>query len=117
MVYEVRRAAGVARDLELIFEFLLSAAEGFGESPERAFALAEARLDEIETALDGLGRAPHQGTLRPHLGPGLRNVTKGRAVIYFDTDDSRQLLRVLAVFFGGQDHQSHILLRLLSDRP
>ena len=117
MAYEVLRAAAVARDLELIFDFLTEVAEGFGESPDRAFALAEARLAEIERALDALGRAPHQGTLRPHLGQAVRNVTKGRAGIYFDTDDDRRILRVLAVFFGGQDHHSHILLRLLSGGP
>ncbi len=114
MAYEVRRAAGVHRDLELIFDFLVEAAEGVGESPARAFDLAAARLSEIEAACDALGRAPHQGTRRPELGSAVRHVTKGRAVIYFDTDDDREALRILAVFFGGQDHHSHILLRLLS---
>ena len=52
MAYEVLRAAAVARDLELIFDFLTEVAEGFGESPDRAFALAEARLAEIERALE-----------------------------------------------------------------
>lgn len=63
-----------------------------------------------------LGRTPHQGTLRPELAPGLRSVTKDRAIFYFDVDDDRRVVRVLAVFFGGQDHQRLMLKRLLERR-
>ena len=114
MAYEVIRAADVALDLELIFDYLVDAAEGFGEDTETAFRRAERRLDEIESGMEGLGEVPRQGTLRPHLGDDIRNVTKGRAVYYFVVDDDRQVVRVLAVFFGGQDHEARILLRLLS---
>lgn len=114
MVYDVLRAADIACDLDLIFDFLVSAAEAFGENEATAFSLAERHLGTIETNLEDLGKAPHQGTLRPRLGDGVRNVIKGRAIYYFDVDDTRQTLRVLAVFFGGQDHEARILLRLLS---
>lgn len=114
MGYELRRAAGVARDLELIFDFLFEAALAFGEDTASAFDRAAARILAIETAMEALTEVPHQGTLRPDLLPGLRQVTKGRAVFYFDVDDSAAILRVLAVFYGGQDHQRHMLLRLLS---
>ncbi|MDT8853471.1 type II toxin-antitoxin system RelE/ParE family toxin [Paracoccaceae bacterium Fryx2] len=116
MVYEVVRAADVDVDLELIFDFLVAAAEDFGESAEGAFQLAERRITEIEATIEDLGSAPHQGTLRPRLGDGVRNVTKGRAIYYFEVDDARKILRLLAVFFGGQDHDARILLRLLT-RP
>lgn len=115
MAYEVLRAADVALDLELIFDFLVSSAELFGESEARAFDLAEQRLARIEAAMEDLSKLPHQGTRRPHLGSGIRNVTRDRAIYYFDVDDERQVVRVLAVFFGGQDHDARILLRLLSD--
>lgn len=114
MAYEVIRAAAVTLDLGLIFDFLVEAAEEFGENAETAFRRAEQRLDEIEANMDGLGDVPHQGTLRPNLGEGIRNVTKVRAVYYFEVDDDRQVVRVLAVFFGGQDHEARILLRLLN---
>ncbi len=32
--------------------------------------------------------------------PGLRRVTKDRAVFYFTVDEERRVVRVLAVFFG-----------------
>ena len=31
----------------------------------------------------------------------------------FDIDDERETVRVLAVFFGGEDHIRHMLVRLL----
>lgn len=113
MAYEVIRTADVAHDLELIFDFLVAAAEDFGEDAETAFARAAQRLTEIEAGMEDLGRVPHQGTLRPHLGDGIRNVTKRRTVYYFDVDEARQIVRIFAVFFGGQDHEARILSRLL----
>lgn len=114
MAYEVLRAKDIDRDLSLIFDFLVAAAEDFGESAETAFDMAERRLVEIVAARLDLGRVPHQGTLRPHLGDGVRDVTKGRTVFYYVVDDDTETLRVLAVFFGGQHHQARILLRLLT---
>ncbi|WP_424934319.1 type II toxin-antitoxin system RelE/ParE family toxin [Amaricoccus macauensis] len=114
MAYEVIRSADVDRDLELIFEFLVETAESFGDSTDTAFLRAGERLAQIEDTMETLGDIPHQGTRRPHLGGGVRNVTKGRAIYYFDVDDDRQILRVLAVFFGGQDHDARILFRLLT---
>lgn len=115
MIYEVVRGDGVDRDLEQIFDFLIAAAEDFGEDERGAVDLAERRLNAIERAMRDLGRNPYQGTLKPHLGQGIRNVTKSRAVLYFDVDDDWKTLRILAVFFGGQDHEAHILLRLLQE--
>lgn len=116
VAYEVIRGAGVGRDLELILDFLVDSAEAFGEDAEAAFALAARRIDEIEAGMEGLGRLPLQGTLRPHLGAGVRNVTKGRVVYFFDVDEAQARLRILAVFFGGQDHEKRILLRLLTGK-
>jgi len=59
-----------------------------------------------------LADLPHQGTLHPKVMPGLRSVTKNRANFYFTVDDEAQIVRVLAVFFGGQDHQRAMLVRL-----
>ena len=34
---------------------------------------------------------------------------------WFDVVEARRTVRVLAVFFGGQDHLRHMLRRLLED--
>lgn len=115
MAWTVERSEDADRDLEAIFDFLFQAALDFGEDPETAFERAATRIAAIEDAMEALGRAPRQGTLRPDLLPGLRSVTKGRAILCFDLDERAWRLRVLAVFFGGQDHRRAMLLRLLRD--
>lgn len=113
MVWTVERAAAADADLELIFDFLFQAALDFGEPAGRAFEQAARRVRAIEDAAFRLGAAPRQGTLMPELLPGLRRVTRERAIIYFDTEETAEGLHVLAIFFGGQDHQRRMLLRLL----
>ncbi|MEO3416175.1 type II toxin-antitoxin system RelE/ParE family toxin [Roseovarius sp. CAU 1744] len=114
MTYSVVRSEASDRDLEIIFDFLFEAALSYGEDVATAYQRASKRIFEIEDAMEALGEVPHQGTLHPDFSDGLRSVTKGRAIFYFDVDDTRQLVRVLAIFFGGQDHQRRMLLRLLS---
>jgi hypothetical protein len=48
--------------------------------------------------------------------PRLRRVTKDKAILYFITDDELAEVRVLAVFFSGQDHLRHIVERLGASR-
>jgi len=113
MRYAVLRARDIDHDLSAIFDFLFESHKAFGEDDETAFARAAARIHGIEDAMAALSRAPHQGTLREEILPGLRAVTKDRAIFYFDVDDESRTLRVLAVFFGGQDHQRRMLARVL----
>jgi plasmid stabilization system protein ParE len=112
MSFRVERSIETDADLEAIFDFLFQAYLDFGDSPDEALERAVARIEQIEAAMLSLGAAPHQGTLRPDLLPGLRAVTKQRAVFYFDVDEGEQLVRVLAVFFGGPDLQRAMLRRL-----
>ncbi len=112
MSYCVERSLDTDRDLGAIFDFLMQSCLDFGDGREDACERAAARLEEIEAAMLSLGDVPHQGTLRPDLLPGLRSVTNQRAILYFDVADDRRLVRVLAVFFGGQDHQRAMLGRL-----
>lgn len=113
MVWRVERAEAVNRDLELIFDFLFDAAIALGEDAETAFDRAATRIAAIQIAAMALAGAPHQGTLREDIAPGLRQVTKDRAIFYFELDAEAHCLRLLAVFFGGQDHRRHMLRRLL----
>ena len=114
MRYRVERALDTDRDLALIFDFLVQSYIDFGDEPGAALDHAARRLIAIETAMEDLARAPHQGTLLPDLLAGLRSVTKDRAVFYFDVDDEQRVVRVLAIFFGAQDHRRHMLKRLMA---
>ena len=113
MAYRVERALDTDRDLEGIFDFLAQSFIDFGDAREDANDRAAGRIEAIESSMVALGRAPHQETLRPELLAGLRSVTKDRAIFYFEVDDDREVVRVLAIFFGGQDHQRAMLKRLL----
>jgi toxin ParE1/3/4 len=112
MAFEVVRSRASDRDLELVFDHLAETYRALGDPTDIALERAAARVRAIEDAMEGLGRAPFQGTLREDLLPGLRQVTKDRAVFYFRVDEAATQVRILAVFFGGQDHVTHMLLRL-----
>lgn len=114
MAYRVERSEASDRDLEIIFDFLFEAALGFGEDETTAYQRASKRILEIEDAMEALGEEPHQGTLNLGFSDGLRSVSKGHAIFFFDVDATEQIVRVLGIFFGGQDHQRRMLLRLLS---
>ena len=114
MRYRVERSLDTDRDLGAIFDFLFESYMAFGDNRDEALDRAAARIEGIEAEMLALGDAPHQGTLRLDLLPGLRSVTKQRAIFYFDVDDDARVVRVLAIFFGGQDHQRAMLARLSS---
>lgn len=113
MPYKVEFSARSARDFELIFDHLLASYVGFGESADEAFERASRRILAIRQAADRLALFPVRGTPRDDVQPGLRSLAIDRAVYWFAVDDAAQTVRVLAVFFGGQDHIRHMLVRLL----
>lgn len=112
MNYAVERASGVRNDLAAIFAFLVESYQSFGEDHGSAVERAASRIEQIEDAMEARGDLPHQGTVRADISTALRSVTKGRAIFYFDVDDKRRVVRVLAVSFGGQDHRRRMLKRL-----
>ncbi|MGF9694797.1 type II toxin-antitoxin system RelE/ParE family toxin [Rhizobium sp. 0TCS1.26] len=115
MVYKVELSEESETDLDRIFDHLVEAHISLGTPLADAVDEAANRLRKIRSDVFTVGRSPYQGTLTPEIAQGLRHVTKNRAIIYFDIDDARQSVQVLAVFFGGQDHQRHMLARL--NRP
>lgn len=110
--YRVVRTRAANADLDAIARFLIENDLRYGVRFDSARERASRRLKQINEALRGLGKVPYQGTQHDGLIPGLRHVTKDRAIFYFTVDDEAQILRVLAVFFGGQDHQRKMLKRL-----
>jgi plasmid stabilization system protein ParE len=112
VVYEVRRAADVTRDLGLIEDHLFQTYRGFGEDVAEAVAKAIARVEDAQAYIRTFAGHPHRGTEHPSIRPGLRTVTNNRFIYYFEIDDSALEVTILAVFFGGIDHQQQILERL-----
>ncbi|MDR0810505.1 MAG: hypothetical protein LBE86_15510 [Gemmobacter sp.] len=46
----------------------------------------------------------------------MRQLAFGKATFWFTVDEAEGLIRVLSVFFGGQDQQRRMLIRLLERR-
>ncbi len=113
-MWTVEFSADAEYDFELIFDHLVDSYVGFGEDIEEAFEHAVDRLRGIRSTTHKLGLAPQQGTLRDDIAAGIRFVRLDKAVFWFDLDERRQVVRVLAVFFGAQDHIRHMLTRTLA---
>lgn len=111
--YKVLRSTACDADIEVIFDHLFQSYRELGDPVEDALTRAATRVRGIEDSLGALGDIPFQGTLVPQIMDGLRHVTKDNAVYYFIVEETQEELRVLGVFFGGQDHRRHILRRIL----
>ncbi len=108
-------AAEAINDLVLITEYLTQAYCGFGEPLAEANRHAQVRIEAIITAAERLAAAPFRGESHDDLLPGLRHLVLDRAVYWFRPRAELHEIQVLAVFFGGQDHQRHMLVRLLQN--
>ncbi len=112
MAYRVVRSKQSNLDLDLIFDHLLESYLTLGDTLPEALDRAANRIRSIEDDMQSIASAPFQGTAHPDLLPGLRHVTKNRAIFYFSLEEATEEIRILAVFFGGQDHQRRMLTRI-----
>ena len=106
-------AAEAAADLALIEEHLISAYRACGESLSEARQRAEVRIEAIITTAERLCTAADRAESQDDLLPGLRHLALDIAGYWFVPDPHTRQTRALAVFFGAQDHQRHMLVRLL----
>ena len=113
MAFRLEFSEQAERDFRLIFDHLIESYLSFGEGVETAIDHAEARVLEIRASADRILTAPHRGERHDDILPGLRHLTINRAIYWFDVHEERETIRILAVFFGGQDHVRHMLARLI----
>ena len=111
MRFRIEFSAEAERDLALNFDHLFESYCGFGTRVEAALDHCE---DRIRQEADRLGAAPYRGERHDDLLPGLRHLTIYRAIYWFNVHEAEQRVRILAIFFGGQDHVRHMLTRLLT---
>ena len=114
MRFRIEFSAEAARDFALIFDHLFESYRSFGTRVEAAPDHSEDRIRDIREVADRLGTAPFRGESHKDLLPGLRHLTIDRAVYWFEVNEAEQRVRILAIFFGGQDHVRHMLTRLLT---
>ena len=114
MKFSIEFSIDAERDFELIFDHLFESYRSFGESTEEVLGHAARRIDGIRESASTLLVAPHRGMLHEDMLPGLRHVAIDRAIYWFQVHEAEEKVRVLAIFFGGQDHIRHMLARLLT---
>jgi len=114
--YKVVFSKDAELDFELVFDFLFESHLSFDEDIETAIKQAEKKTQTIRKAADKLARHPFRGTLHDDILPGLRHITIDRAIYWFDLLEDQGLVRILAIFYGGQDHHTKMLTRLLGGK-
>ena len=114
MAFRLEFSAEAERDFGLIFDHLFESYRGFGESVEAALDHAAARVPEIRAAAERIPIAPCRGESHDDIPPGPGHLTLDRAIYWFDVEEERRTVRILAVFPGGQDHTRRMLARLLA---
>ena len=114
MRFRIEFSAEAERDFSLIFDHLFESYRSFGESVEAALDHCEDRIRDIRQEADRLCAAPYRAERHDDLLPGLRHLTIDRAIYWFDVDEAEQRVRILALFFDGQDHVRHMLTQLLA---
>jgi toxin ParE1/3/4 len=68
-------------------------------------ALANRTVDAVRAYIASMSVVPHRGTQRDDLRPGLRIVPfKKRTAIAFEIDEDKEVVKILRVFYGGQDY-------------
>ncbi len=102
------------RDLELIFQHLSDSYIDLGDAVSEAVDRAAVRIDRILGQAERIGAVPHGGESHDDLLSGLRHLTLDQAIYWFEIDAERGVVRILAIFNGGQDYQRRMLVRLLS---
>ena len=71
--------------------------------------------DKLRKAAGRLATAPLRGAARDDIQPGVRQLPIDRATYWFEVDGAARRVRVLAVFFDGQEQLRRMLVRLLSE--
>lgn len=97
--YRIELAPEVVRDLVAIGRHV--------ESWTRDRALADRTVAAIRGYLGSFTTVPHRGTCRDDLRPGLRIISfKRRTAVAFAVDEDRGVVRILRVFYAGQDYDA-----------
>ena len=115
MAWRIEDAPAVPVDLDALYDHLVASHRGFGEDLARATSMAQQRVEAIFAARLRLLAAPHRGT-RHRIGRReYRHVTIDRAIYWFTLDEPSETVRVIGIFYGGQEHLDRMVGRLAGE--
>ena len=93
--YRVTVTAEAKTDLRRIKAHIVRTS-GLVESAERIIRELAARLRDLEAL-------PHQGTQRDDIRTALRLLPHHKAVVAFEIEERSNCVRILRLFYGGED--------------
>lgn len=109
LAWKTKFSADAAQDLDRILEHLVTSYCAFGEDGATAYERAAARIAEVQVDADRIAAAPYRGVLRNEILVGARSLTIGRAVYWFNLDSEQEIVRILAIFYDGEDRTQAML--------
>ena len=112
-MWKIEVSEAAERDLELLFHHLADSYMEFGSSRREAAAQARTRVQQVYEMTARIASAPLRGEGHGNWMPGLRHLTLDKAIYWYLVDEEAQRVRILAIFYGSQDHQRRMLRRLL----
>lgn len=116
LAWKIELSRDAQDDLRTVFIHLFNTHHrSFGHDTRQARDLAASRIKGIEGNATRLIAAPHIGTKHIIRGVTLRHVTFDRAVYWFEPDASIETVRIIGIFYGGQDHLGRMLARLTAE--
>ena len=114
MSWRIEYSEAAEHDVELLFQHFADSYIEFGDSRNEAAERAVQRIGQILDTAERIATAPHRGEHHDDLLPGLRHLTLERAIYWYRIDKVQRSVSILAIFFGGEDHQRKMLVRLLT---
>lgn len=115
MTWTIEVSSAAKKDVTLLFEHLVDSYLSFGDGKSSAVGHASKRVDEILTTMERIATAPYRGQAQEEMLPGLQHLTLNRAIYWYQVEVEHQKIRILAIFYGGQDHIRRMLLRLIDE--
>ncbi len=113
MAYRIEFTASAEADLFAIVDYLTESYRSFGENAAEALARADRRQILIRANAQRIAEAQHRGARPFDLAPELRHLTMGRAIYWFEIDEASATVRIVAMFFGADDHLPAMQKRML----
>ena len=112
MAWRIEVTPTARGDLDVIFDHVVRSYDKLGYDLIDGVMAAENRIGAIMASARRLTGAPQRGTRVPLAGREMRHVTIDRAIFWFTVDAPNEIVRIEAIFHGGQDHLGHMLARL-----
>lgn len=113
MAWKAEISRAVREDLRALYSYLVNLQHTrFGHDLAAADRLASERMAVVRRNARKLPFAPYRGTSHSIAGRNYRHVTIDRAIYWFTLDEAAEVLRIEAIFYGGQDHLDRMFSRL-----